>query len=237
MYKKINFKVPKNSQNTGFITLEVIISIIIALAFVAVSLQTLVYAKYMQVAASEKKRADELIQEDIEQLNSIANGNILDSRLASILTDNNTNICSATNYNSGYAQGLWYAFTNQDYNGDSIYSSPIIDWIDRDEDGEVDIGEFDIDIDPMNDGNTINTNPNYEANPTKRLLSKVNADGSITSEGTTLTLNRTHISNNSGSSDPPHKTIKIYYRVTNSNNELVADRYVEVIPDVALECP
>ena len=223
MYKKINFKVPKNSQNTGFITLEVIISIIIALAFVAVSLQTLVYAKYMQVAASEKKRADELIQEDIEQLNSIANGNILDSRLASILTDNNTNICSATNYNSGYAQGLWYAITNQDFDGDSLYSSPLID--------------TGISPDTMDINDPINTNPNYEANPTKRLLSKVNADGSITSEGTTLTLNRTHISNNSSSSDPPHKTIKIYYRVTNSNNELVADRYVEVIPDVALECP
>ncbi len=223
MYKKINFKLPQDSQNTGFITLEVLVSIIIALAFVAVSLQTLVYAKYMQVAASEKKRADELIQEDIEQLNSIANANILDSRLASILTDNDTNICSAANYSSGYGQALWYTFTNQDFDGDSIYSSPIID--------------TDIPLDTIDIGDTINTNPNYAANPTKQLLSTVNADGSITSEGTTLTLNRTHISNNGTSSAPPHKTLKIYYRVTNSNNELVTDRYVEVIPDVALECP
>lgn len=191
MYKKINLKLQKYSQNTGFITLEVIISIIIALAFVAVSLQTLVYAKYMQVAALEDKRADELIQEDIENANN----------LAVAITDTDGD-CEATAYSNGYANALW---------------------------------------DDLEPNSPSSTNPP----PTKRLSKLIETDpstGSVTisEEGKTFGLDRTHISLNRATA--PYKTLKVYYEVkewdgTNFTGDVIADRYVEVIPDVALECP
>lgn len=61
----------------------------------------------------------------------------------------------------------------------------------------------------------------------------------------TLRLSRTHLDAN------PHRTLKIFYQVTNSNNNvfdddvvgdidddvIVTTRYVEIIPDEALRCP
>lgn len=187
MWKKINFQSQKYSQNTGFITLEILIGILIALAFVAVSMQTLVYAKFIQVAALEDKRADELIQEDIENVSNLARDVAGD--------------CEATTYDvNGYAQALW----------DVLQPTP-----------------------------PSSTNPP----PTKRLSKIVNTkdDGSveIVEEGKTFGLDRTHVSDGD---DDNTKTLKIYYEVkewdgSNFTGEVITDRYVEVIPDAALECP
>ena len=200
MWKKINFKTQKYSQNNGFITLEILVGIIIALAFVAVSLQTLVYAKYIQVTAIEDKRADELIQEDIENVNNLA--------LAISDPDGD---CKATTYNNGYAKALW---DDLEPNAPSSANPP----------------------------------------PTKSLSKLVKTDpftGSvtITEEGKTFGLKRTHVSLNRATA--PYKTLKIYYEVKewdgndfdinndgrDVDDDVIADRYVEVIPDVALECP
>ena len=56
---------------------------------------------------------------------------------------------------------------------------------------------------------------------------------SLLSDGTgvTLSLSRTHLNNN------PNRTLKIFYQVTNADDDIVATRYVEIIPDEALRCP
>ncbi|MEM9274442.1 MAG: hypothetical protein AAGA80_15970 [Cyanobacteria bacterium P01_F01_bin.143] len=58
-----------------------------------------------------------------------------------------------------------------------------------------------------------------------------------------LSLSRTHVSLND--STAPHRTLKVFYQVTssddatigNADDEIVATRYVEIIPDDALRCP
>lgn len=92
------FKKVTPRKDAGFTTLEIIISLIIALLFVAVSMQSLVYAMAMKVQAQEKQRANELIQEDIERIN----------RLGSTLgTAPVTTTCNSTNYAGGYAAALF----------------------------------------------------------------------------------------------------------------------------------
>jgi type II secretory pathway pseudopilin PulG len=238
----------KKVADRGFVTLEIIIALLIAFGFLMVSLQTLVAAMVFKVQAQEKQKADKLIQEDVEDVQDLANGDILTSRLAAILTNNddtttgfnpNSNqpiddVCNAVNYNRGYAQALWYTFTNRDYDGDSTYSSPLIDQSDLNNDGT-------IDADSMNPGSAIATNPDYKLNPEVSFLSKVKNDGTIEKAGNTLTLTRTHVTATTGKT--PFTTLGIHYRVTkpdeNGDNEpeVIAQRYVEVIPDAALECP
>ena len=53
--------------------------------------------------------------------------------------------------------------------------------------------------------------------------------------GAELTLNRTHVSD--VDSTAPHRTLKIYYQVTNNDDDIIATRYIEMIPDEALRCP
>ena len=86
-----------HQKEKGFVTIEIIISILIALAFVAVSMQSLVYAMAMKVQAQEKQRANQLIQEDIERINQFGSDTSL------------TATCNAATYANGYAQALWTA--------------------------------------------------------------------------------------------------------------------------------
>jgi type II secretory pathway pseudopilin PulG len=96
MYKYILLKHQKSKVEQGFVTLEILISLLIALAFVAISMQSLVYAMAMKVQAQEKQRANQLIQEDIERVKQEG---------SSIAVDNTR--CSPTTYTNGYAQQLW----------------------------------------------------------------------------------------------------------------------------------
>ena len=96
MNKLFIFKTITSNEEAGFTTLEVLVSLLIALGFVAVSMQSLVYAMAMKVQAQEKQRANELIQEDIERIN----------RLGSTAL---TATCNATAYANGYAKALWNA--------------------------------------------------------------------------------------------------------------------------------
>ena len=68
---------------------------------------------------------------------------------------------------------------------------------------------------------------------TASLLTTVNAGESA---GTTLTLSRTQISNIANST-APYRTLRLYYQVTNNDNDIIASRYLEIIPDEALQCP
>lgn len=166
---KINHR---KTLDRGFTTFEILISIIIALAFVSVAMQSFVLAMGMKVQAQEKQRANQLIQEDLERLNN----------LATLIAEDHSNKCNPANYNDGYAKELW----------DDI---------------------------------------NAVAAPTVQLLKSANG----TVAGKLLTLTRTHVSNSS--STAPHKALKINYQVTDPDGEIVAERYVEVMPNVALQCP
>ena len=91
----ILFKRKLFKQERGFITLEILIAILIASGFLAVAMQSLVYAMASKVQAQEKQRAAQLITEDIEAANDLAN------------RSNVGGICNATAYANGYGKGLW----------------------------------------------------------------------------------------------------------------------------------
>jgi Tfp pilus assembly protein PilE len=176
----------RKSLNQGFTTLEILISIIIALAFISVAMQSFVLAMGMKVQAQGKQRANQLIQEDLERTNV----------LASNIAEDHDDKCNPAAYVDGYANELWDA------------------------------------VEPV--GST---------QPTVKLLKM--ADG--TTAGKTFVLTRNHVSG--VNSNPPYRTLKINYQVQeldDSGNAIVddtgnpiviAERYVEVIPDVALQCP
>lgn len=191
MYKTIILKnQQKKPIDKGFITIEIIISLLIAFAFLMVSLQTLVLAMMFKVGAQEEQRADKLIQEDIERLNDL--GSTLTLGATGIeacdgdLDDNGT-------ADDGYSQGLWAA----------LQAAP--------------------------------------ADLTVSLLSTVDSSGT-TEAGKTLTLTR-NSNVNVPTSGSPNRILGIAYEVTipdedgDGDDEVIANRYVEVIPDEALECP
>jgi type II secretory pathway pseudopilin PulG len=219
------FKKVTPRKEAGFTTLEILISLIIALLFVAVSMQSLVYAMAMKVQAQEKQRANELIQEDIERINRLGS-TITPGAVASTTTIATPPYCNPvdtaaiaaapsatppipvaiparTAYENSYAKALWTA---------SILANP----------------------------------------PTKTIIKKIKSDGSSETGGKQLALRRFEISSTTNNSSAPHRTLKVGYQVwnwdginfKNKNNgtpaagdEPIAETYVEVIPDVALQCP
>lgn len=188
--KKIFKLKSRKSLDRGFTTLEILVSIIIALAFVSVAMQSFVLSMGMKVQAQERQRANQLIQEDLERLNNLASN--IPAEVAGVaLNPDHTFIqrCNAeppgggaVGYVNGFADDLW-------------------------------------------------DNINAVTAPTARLLKS--ADGTVA--GITLSLSRTHVSDSS--STAPHRVLKINYRVTDPDDDVIAERYVEVMPDVALQCP
>ena len=55
------------------------------------------------------------------------------------------------------------------------------------------------------------------------------------SKGALLSLYRTHVS--AADMIPPFRNLRIFYQVKKANNQVVASRYLEIIPDEALRCP
>jgi type II secretory pathway pseudopilin PulG len=195
MKKLFKFK-QRKSLNQGFTTLEILISIIIALAFVSFAMQTFVLAMGMKVLAQEKQRANQLIQEDMERANNL--GSNIPAQVKGVSPNPDHTFIQRCNavpagggttsaYANGYAKELWD------------------------------------DLDAV-------------AEPTVQLLKM--SDG--TTAGKTLGLSRTHVT---ASSTFPHRTLKINYQVQELDSsgdptgDVIAQRYVEVIPDVALQCP
>jgi type II secretory pathway pseudopilin PulG len=200
MPKLLIFK-HRKSLNQGFTTLEILVSIIIALAFVSVAMQTFVLAMGMKVQAQEKQRANQLIQEDMERTNNL--GSNIPPQVKGVSPNpDHTFIqrCNAvppgggttSDYANGFAKDLWDAL--------------ITDVPDDDEKLKI------------------------------QLLKMANG----TPAGKTIGLSRTHVT---ASSTSPHRTLKINYQVQELDSsgaptgDVIAQRYVEVIPDVALQCP
>ncbi|MGK7948667.1 MAG: prepilin-type N-terminal cleavage/methylation domain-containing protein [Xenococcaceae cyanobacterium] len=87
---------PKTAQaDTGFTLIEVVIAMLVAFFFVIGSMQALVLATAIRVKAQEKQRANQLIQEDIEQI-----------RFEAETLPQNHSLCSATEYANSYAASL-----------------------------------------------------------------------------------------------------------------------------------
>ena len=68
-------------------------------------------------------------------------------------------------------------------------------------------------------------------NGNAELTTSLHSDGT----GLTLSLSRNNVS--AVDSTSPHRNLKIFYQVTNSDGAIVASRYLEIIPDEALRCP
>ncbi|MCC0177924.1 hypothetical protein I4641_13140 [Waterburya agarophytonicola K14] len=87
---------------------------------------------------------------------------------------------------------------------------------------------------------------------TKNVLENIDQDdGSFDTNGKQLALQRFHISGTANNSAAPHRTLKVGYQVWDWNgayvnrvgaaltatDEPIAETYVEIIPDAALQCP
>lgn len=107
----------KSQPNQGFTILEAIAAMLIALGFVLASLQAIVLATAFRVKVQEKQLATQLIQEEIDNIQSVANSLNQDSsdstRYNPVLSR-----CTATQYSDGYAQALWTA-----YEGSTSYTA------------------------------------------------------------------------------------------------------------------
>lgn len=204
MNKFLLFKLSQRTsqKEAGFSTFEILISLIIALLFVALTMQSLVYAMAMKVQAQEKQRANELIQEDVERVNQLG---------STLPTPPVAATCNSTNYVGGYAQLLW------------------------------------------NELQTAAPSTATTTSQTKTIIKKVKSDGVygvVENSGKQIALKRFHVSSTVNSN--PYRTLKVGYQVwywngttfTNktggtpaAGNEPIAETYVEIIPDVALQCP
>lgn len=187
----------KKSSDRGFVTLEIIISLLIAFGFLMVSLQTLVAAMAFKVQAQEKQKADKLIQEDVERINDLGANLILGAT--------GTEACDGDldgngTFNDGYSQNLWTA----------------------------------LQADTPDDDDKLKV----------KFSTKVNEEG----QGKVLTLNRTQLDVNTSklpnnTNGDNNRILGVSYQVTvpdeNGDNkpEIITQRYVEVTPDAALECP
>ena len=96
MSKLIKKFVYKQSQcESGFTLMEVIVASLMVFLFVVGSMQAMALSVAIRIKAQERQRADQLIQEDIEQIRLVAED-----------MDANHSLCSATAYSGGYAEAL-----------------------------------------------------------------------------------------------------------------------------------
>ena len=197
----------KSQPNQGFTILEAVAAMLIALGFVLASLQAIVLATAFRVKVQEKQLATQLIQEEIDNIQSVANSLNQDSsdstRYNPVLSR-----CTATQYSDGYAKALWDSYSALDYFKD-VESS----------------------------------------NPDKLQIKTIAGNNRIGLERI----------DQSASSTPPHKTLKIRYQVRNYDGdktrpllppdnkpdqsvfdlskEIIATDYIEITPNAALQCP
>ncbi|AFZ36251.1 hypothetical protein Sta7437_2726 [Stanieria cyanosphaera PCC 7437] len=85
----------KSKSEAGFSLIEVLVAMLIATFFVVGSMQALVLATMLRVKAQEQQRANQLIQEDTEQIQLTAKNLTVDYSK-----------CSATGSADGYAKAL-----------------------------------------------------------------------------------------------------------------------------------
>ncbi|MEO0687037.1 MAG: hypothetical protein AAFY76_18820 [Cyanobacteria bacterium J06649_11] len=226
----IHWKLKTPKSERGFVTLEVIVALIVGLAFFAIGLQTFGSAVAMKALSVERRRANEIIQEDIERIGQLGNTSLNPINIpapagsppdpipacnpVATALDNTTapTTPARTAYENSYAAALWTA------------------------------------LDRNAPENTLQRN----------VVNRVDTTtGAVTNTGgRVLALERFNVSGG-GNSVAPHRTLEIGYQVwywgdpgTGTNDYLnregtqrtptdepIAETYVEIIPDVALSCP
>ena len=220
MNRLIRVSKATHKKEEGFTTFEIIISILIALAFVAVSMQSLVYAMAMKVQAQEKQRANQLIQEDIERANQLGSTPLTPAAPASgnppppipvcnpVVTPADTSTTpptpAYTPYENSYANALWTAI-----NATGTQTKNLLEKIDTST-GAVDTSGKQLALQRFHISGT--TNNSTSPHRTLKIGYQVwEWDGTnyLASDGTT----------------------------PSAGDEPIAETYVEVIPDVALACP
>ena len=203
-------------KEEGFMTLEIIVALIVGLAFFAFSLQAFGFAVAMKAQSIEKQRANELIQEDIERISQLGSN----TELAGAC--NPTGATVAAEYNNGYAANLWNALVAVVPAGDAALTKTVSNQI-RTTAG-TGAGETVGSI--QTGGRTLVLQRSYvsqngqaatSANDPHRTL-KVGYQVWYWDTTTNTFLNRNGVA------------------PTPTDNP-IAETYVEIIPDVALSCP
>lgn len=216
----IYWKLKTANKEQGFITLEVILALIVGLAFFAFSLQSYGAAMVIKAQAQEKQRANELIQEDIERISQLGSTPLTPTTLPSptpvcnpvaTAVDNSTvpPTPAYTAYQNSYANALWNALVAAAPEGDVINNTTL-----------------------------------------KTLVQSINTDGTTQIDGKTLGLRRFYVSNTNSTAPHRTLEVGYQVWewnggiFTNSsglpitaNDQPIAETYVEIIPDVALSCP
>lgn len=195
---KLILKKQKNkleSPEGGFITLEILVSMLMATLFLLGTLQMVVVGLAISVGATKEQRADKIIQQEVENLNDLGSNLTLANMDAACSGTLNIDGNGAT-ADDGFGQALW----NLRQQGD-----------------------------PLND---MTVNP-FTFNDTTiggRILE--------------VRLTRNNVAGEATLS--PHRVLGLTFRVaedlnsdgdTDDVNEVITNRYVEMIPDAALECP
>ena len=113
----------KSPSEAGFTLLEVLVAMLIAFFFVLGSMQALVLSTALRVKAQERQRANQLIQEDIEQIrfiakelatnNSLCSANTFDTDKKTYLTPDPTHDPSHDLNPDSYAESLWESLPSE----------------------------------------------------------------------------------------------------------------------------
>lgn len=189
-------KKQQENPDQGFITIEIIVSLLIATLFVLGSLQMLVVGAAMSVGATRQQRADKVIQQEIENLNNLGGTLSLSAANTISACNGSIDLDGDTFVDDGFGQALW--------------------------------------------------NLRQGTSATTAATSNTIASTDTTIMGRTLEVT---IAKNDNAGDltlTPHRILGLTLLVaedqngdgdTDDTNEEIAERYVEVIPDAALECP
>ena len=215
LINKSKQQIAKSEQ--GFVTLEVLIALFIALGFVAVSMQSLVYAMAIKVQAQEKQRANQLIQEDIERINQLGS-----TALTPITTPSPTPVCDPvataadattvpptpayTAYENSYANVLWNALQVDSPQGGANTVTNLLRTIESD--GSISTEGKQLALRRFHISNSSSNAPHRTLKVSYQVW---DWDG-------------TNFTNENGGA-------------ITAADEPIAETYVEIIPDVALACP
>lgn len=220
-------KLPKQEQ--GFTMVEVLIAILIATIFVAVTMQMMAIAAMFKVRAQEYAEATAWIQEDLENLKyqasiyqytSLSANSVSTASSSTITVDSADDLAANDTVTVGSASGT-YTITIKAGNILTITPKLTTDQLQ---------GAFVV--------ATTRCNPSSATDPSFNNGVQGKLPASPISETSKLFPTKTYSLTRTITSDSPYRVLKVSYNVTpSSGGASVASSYTEVIPNAALQCP